>query len=315
MNTLLSKISWLPSINCRDSEIKEMSLYAMLFYITSGKYKDIVEAVRNEKDEARQKELKAKLPCFMPSGTFSGKAAKDLTYHSGYICIDIDAKDNKDLEDFAMLKEKIKAIPYVMYCAKSCGGEGYMCLIPIDDPTEHRQYFRTLQHAFAKANIQIDKSCIDVSRKRFVTYDPQPYINTGAMVFSVIEPETEPQRETEPQHIELNAEQKLYIEELINEIRTNGIDICGDYNQWFSILSSLANTFGEDGREYAHIISEQGATYKSPDDVDKRYSEALKHSNLKYSIKTFTKFAQEGIWAYRLAHDFEHITKEVDNDL
>ena len=314
METLLSKISVLPSVNCRDSEIKEMPLYQMLFDIMNGKYKEVVEAVRNEKDEAKQKELKAKLPCFMPSGTFSGKAEKDLKYHSGYLCLDIDERDNKDLEDFAMLKEEIKSIPYVMYCVKSCRGKGYMCLIPIDEPTLHRQYFRTLQHAFAKANIQIDKSCVDVSRKRFVTYDPQPYINTGAQVFSVIEPTPKSQRETEPQHVKGDAETRAKVEALVGVISTEGIDICGDYNQWFSILSSLANEFGEDGREYAQAISEQGATYKSPDDVDKRYNDALKHSKLKYTIATFFKFAEDGIREYKLKHDFEHITKEANND-
>ena len=309
MNDITTKVSLFPTINCKDSDIKDTPLLTMLARIANGKYKAEVEALREEKDEDRQKVLKNKLPCFTPSGTFSGKSASTLKEHSGYICIDIDAKDNTHLKDFATLKEQIKAIPYIMFCALSCRGKGYMCLIPIKDTTKHGQYFKTLQHAFAAMGVRIDSNCKDISRKRYVTFDPLPYINTGAQVFDVVDAEEE--HKAEPQHTETTEETRAEVEALVDIIGRECIDICGDYNQWFSILASLANEFGEAGRRYAHVISEPGRTYKDADDVDKRYNEALKHKGLQYTIATFFKFANEGIKSERLARDFEHIKNDV----
>lgn len=304
MINLAVNISLFTSVKSTNASIKEVPLINVLAFISNGKWRGLVEAVRNERDEARQKALKEQLPCFTPSGTFNGRKADSIKQHSGFVCIDIDEKDNKQVKDFARLKEILTALPYVAYCATSCRGNGYFCLIPIADTTKHREYCLTLQSAFEACGIIVDKSCIDVCRKRYVSYDPAPYINTNAKLFSSLIKDDR-QRLCRGSN-EITEETRLKVADLVEAITQEHIDVCGDYNQWFGILCAIAHAFGEDGREWAHLISEQGATYKSAEEVDKRYNEAYK-SKAAYNIGTFIYHAENAIKQHRFEHDFNGI--------
>ena len=84
----------------------------------------------NEGKEAYKK-AKMKLPLYTVSGLFDGSNDASIIKHSGLICIDIDKKDNPELEDFDDMKELISAVPCVAYCGLSVSAQGYFCIIPI----------------------------------------------------------------------------------------------------------------------------------------------------------------------------------------
>lgn len=127
--------------------------------------------------------MKTRLPAFTPSGLFRGGAANTLLKLTGLICIDIDRKDNLQVEGYDRLKDQLGRLPYVAFCGRSAGGEGYYAIVPIAQPNKLLLHFRSLQTEFSAMGITIDPSCCDVSRKRFVSYDPEPYINQEAEIY------------------------------------------------------------------------------------------------------------------------------------
>ncbi len=282
----------------------ELNLYMLL---TNQGYRDKVDAIRSESDPEKQKQMKNTLPLFTPSGIFSGANAASLTKPSGLICIDIDKKDNEDVADLNSLKEKIKNVPYIAYCGQSVRGEGYFCIIPIAMPEKHKQHFLSLEMDFARCGIVIDKACSDISRKRFVSYDPAPYLNPNAEVYDRI---VEPQRRADKTAMSIidSSSAAVEVARLISLISKEQKDITGGYSQWFEIACSLANEFGENGREMFHAISQYGNSYDSTI-ADNKYSEALK-GNYSYTIGTLFHYAGEAGLRPQI-HSFPDLTKKI----
>lgn len=295
-----AEVSFLPCTYCDDSEIETISLAKVL---VSDKWRAKVEAVRAESDPAKRRKLKEALPCFTPSGTFSHVSGAGLIKHSGFISVDIDYKPekgiNKDLTGLD-LKAAIASVSQVAYCGHSCGGSGYVLIIPIADPAKHRDYFRALEYHFKRAGLEIDRACKDVTRKRFVSWDADPYINTAARPWSIVLPE----RNYTPREIlghEIKAEEAAEkVEAIIKTCETNKWDITSYYPDWVRILFALASTFGENGREYAHRISRLYPGYNAGQ-TNRKFTSALKSKHNAVGIGTFFYIAREEIGK----HDFD----------
>ncbi len=277
--------------NYSDTTPKDTNLYQLL---TSNQYKNLVDRIRTEPDADKQKKLKSKLPCFSPSGIFKGSADKDLIKHSGLICLDIDEKDNPGLTNFNELKLLIKNIPYIAYCGVSVRGAGFFVIVPISNPEMHRAHYTSLEMDFKRCGIVIDAACKNVGRKRFISYDPAPYLNLNAETYSFI---VEPQKASKTYGVgntipvEEMAEIATEVARMISVISSNQVDITGGYMQWFELGCSLANTFGDSGREMYQAISQYSASYDY-DVTDRKYDECLK-GNYKYSIGTFFHYAKQ----------------------
>ena len=267
--------------------------------LLSKKWRAQVEAVRNEADPERRKKLKQALPAFTVSGVFNGR--KELQAHSGFMCIDIDAKDNENVKDFAELKNLIAKLSCVAYCGLSVSGAGYFCIIPIKDPDKHGKYFRSLQYNFKRCGITIDGQCGNINRMRFASFDPSPYVNTGATVYDYVLPV----RKVESRKAgAVDDDEVKHICEVLEELEENRTDITGNYGQWFEILCSIAATFGEDGREYAHRVSRQAESYTF-EETESKYTDILKHGGYGYSIGTFYHYAGQ----YSAKMDFKDFMK------
>ena len=152
------------------------------------------------------------------------------------------------------------------------------------------------------AGLEIDKACKDISRKRFISWDESPYINTAAKPWAYTLPEREhTTRETLGR--ELNAsETAAKVEAIISACEANKWDITESYGDWVRLLSALASTFGESGRDYAHRIS---ALYSGYDysQTESKYNNLLKHPEYKTQIGTFFYIARAEIGK----HDFDNI--------
>lgn len=297
-----AQVTFLPCVNADDSEIETISLARALF---SDAWRAKVEAVRAEADPAKQKALKDALPCFTPAGTFRHVSRAGLQTPSRFLCVDIDYKPEKGINNALAgydLKAEISRVPCVAYCGLSCRGAGYFVIIPIADPAKYRDYYKALQVDFERCGLTIDPACKDISRKRFVSWDADPYINTAATPYAYTLPEREhATRETLGRDLDA-AETAAKVEAVIKSCEANRWDITAAEGDWWRILCSLANTFGEAGRDYAHRISALYPGY-TPEETDAKYSRAVKHPEYKDQIGTFFYIARQEIGK----HDFDNL--------
>ena len=81
------------------------------------------------------------------------------------------------------------------------------------------------------------------------------------------------------------------VRKLVEKIQNSGTDITDYYKDWFSIGCSLASEFGESGRNWYHIISEQSPKYK-PDECNRQYDKCLRCCS-RTSIRTFFYFCKQ----------------------
>lgn len=198
------------------------------------------------------------------------------------------------MQNFGRLKECIQALPFVAYCGYSCRGKGYFCIVQVEAWYKHKEHFDSLVLDFKQWGVNIDKSCRDIGRRRFVSYDPEPYINPDAEVYKYV---------VEPQHVlsqskgntdrtpEEKVETTIEVARMIAVICQEQIDITGSYQSWFEICCSLANEFGEAGRDMFHAVSRYGDTYDY-EAADRKFDEAL-HHEYNYRIATFFHYAKQ----------------------
>ncbi len=251
--------------------------------VTSQKVISKVEEYRNTGD----KTLKLSIPCFIPSGTFSERKDEALIEHSGVICIDVDAKDNTHVSNFQELKKLISQIPYVAYCGLSVGGKGYFLLIPIKHPNKHREHFKACCEDFERCGIVVDHSCINISRLRFMSHDPDAYFNENATIYTRV---YEEKKEAPKYNKIYDSNAGNDVEKLISEIQTIHIDITGSYTQWLEIGAAIASEFGESGRSYFHAVSQYSAKY-DPKATDRKYTDCMKMRN--FNIPTLFYYAKQ----------------------
>jgi len=118
-------------------------------------------------------DIKATLPYFTGSGVFSKREDKGLIEHSGKIIIDFD-----NLMDITAARQILEADKYTEYLFKSCSGGGLAVVVNIE-PGRHLDSFLFLEDYYKRTyNLTIDKACKDVSRPRYISYDPELYAAT-----------------------------------------------------------------------------------------------------------------------------------------
>jgi len=272
MSILNVEISWFNSY----MDPKPAGQISLLQWLTSEQYQPTAEAIRMIKDKAERDAKKALLPAITPSGTFSHRSDQSMLEHSGFICLDIDRKDNPHLANFFELKSELCKIKQVAYCGLSVSGEGYYVLIPIAFPEKHQMHFQALLQLFTQFNIRLDQKCGNLSRLRGYSWDPKAYFNHHATPFTgiiITPPRPALTRSTENSLPYSSDFEK--VERLVRQIEQKGIDITTDYNDWFAIACNLASTFGENGREYFHRISQFHPDY-TLDKTNRKFSDALK---------------------------------------
>ena len=281
------KISWFTSM--RDVEPKETTLGE--FLAMGAEYREQIERLRSCRNADERKYLKSQLPQATISGVFCGnRKADNLAAHSGLICVDIDAKDNPDVNDFEHLKENVLSrIDEVAYAAHSVGGKGYFVIIPLKYPNQHKRQFAALQKDFAKLGITMDSACSDVSRLRSLSYDENPFINENAVLYSGIDDEHK--RTVQPFRPRYgfadDTDERVYM--ACMEIKRRHIDMTESYDDWVNIGFSLAS-LGESGREYFHIVSQQNPKYNARE-TDRKFDGFLR-GNGRIGIGTFFHYCK-----------------------
>lgn len=235
----------------------------LLKFLTKRSYVKEVTIIRETNDKKIRDMLKARIGAITTSGVFTKRKADALIKHNRLVQFDIDFKENGTIGNYGDLKKQICNISNVAYCGLSVSGLGYWGLIPIAYPEKHKEHFAEIYNAFKRLGIIIDQSCKDVSRLRGYSYDEEAYFNHQAEVFYLYEERKVDQNQYQPSESKKNTgNSKLTtIEKILFCITEKKVDVTINYQTWFELGCSLANSFGESGRKYYHQISLYHSTY------------------------------------------------------
>lgn len=228
--------------------------------------KRVAEGCSKEEKQAKKAELPlVSISCYYNEGTT--RETTNIAGFTNYIAIDVDHNDNPTLsvED---MKAIVNATPYVVYSATSVSGMGLFALIELENVNStdtFTNYFNALQNYFKGYGITIDKACKDATRLRYITHDPNPYINTKALVWWMQSkpytpkpttkdtPKRYHQRTTATPNALTDIEK---VELIVKDCKANALTIHPTHEDNLTLSASLANAFGEEGRCYYDTLNE-----------------------------------------------------------
>ncbi len=253
--------------NVHDSNDQDVALDSFLNGIKSGAWQDCVLKVRTIQDKKERAAEKQKCPLVTISGSFQERKDAAIRKHSGFIAIDID-----NIENANTTKEIIAKDSYIYAAFVSISGNGLCCLFKIDG-TRHADAFESIAaYLYDTYQIIVDQSGKNVSRARFVSFDPFIHINEKAITFKKYLPKPKPKK------IQRTVFVKSDFDGIIHQFHQRQINLCEEYSEWVTIAYSIISQFGENGREYFHTLSSISSKYNESD-TDKQFDSCLKNAS------------------------------------
>ena len=220
----------------------------LMKWFKTAKFKEQVIAFRTTSNEKVRQRIQRNLPCITPSGIFKTRSRDGLVQHSGFVCIDIDHKDNGVFgpEWFEKKKLLAKTFDCLFYAGMSISGNGLCLIFRIAYPNKHPAQFDALvREIYEETGLVADQGCCDICRLRGASYDAYPYINPQAKPYrGVLMDRTARTKVRTAREKEL-LEKKVY--KLIGKIRKEKKDITDAYHDWYSIGCALAHEYGKEG--------------------------------------------------------------------
>ena len=140
-------------------------------------------ATREAKDKDARDASKKRLPCWYLGGTMNGPCCADNARPAGILQIDIDDTDRPQ-----ELKNRLAGIDCVAFAAVSASGRGVYALmrVPVGiqrDPDAQKGILDLLDAALLydrRGDEHIDYACVDLARRRFESFDPEPLYRPDA---------------------------------------------------------------------------------------------------------------------------------------
>lgn len=164
--------------NCRAKKPFKSNIGAALHWIKSGASKELVESIREAKNQLEKDALKQNLPAVTFGGLFEDRTT--LLAASGYACLDFDKVT--DADEF---KESLIASKFVYSCWVSPSGNGVKALVRIplvESKKEYNSYYKAILNYFKE--LKPDIATKDINRLCFESYDPELHIKEDAEVFN-----------------------------------------------------------------------------------------------------------------------------------
>lgn len=273
----------------------KLSLNEFLDNVKNGEWEDQVLkvrlAVKRNAPKLQVDNLKTKLPGMTASGLFKirNKKPDSLEKHSGFLAVDIDHITDRLHE----IKEQLcqDGLFYALFL--SCSGRGLCGLVRIN-PKAHAESFNFMsEHMFDKYNLNIDEQCKDVSRLRFVSHDPDLYLNPDSQITPI-----KPLLKKEITRVKKYFYADEDFKRILEDIETAEIDLTKNYGDWIYCGFALVDKFGEEGREHFQTISQFHPDY-DPDKVDAKYTHLLNSKTGDHTIDWFYSVIEKnGLTAY-----------------
>lgn len=259
------------------------------------KYKENIQQIRSIDRDTNEKEYKRKkmqIPMFTVS-CLCGNSAKNIDKYTNILCIDIDEKDNKQT-NIEEIRKKVNNLPYTLFSSISVGGKGLYCLVAVDgEEKDFINHFKALEDDFQRMNIIIDKSCKNLNRLRVISYDTAAYYNEKAQIYTKkkIEYPKVTYKETKQISNHTKDKDKATFEMAIKDIEERGLVITKCHQETLDISNCLACVFGEEGREYLHLIRKQRKGYDAYK-IDECFDTSLDYieQGHTYTLGTFFKY-------------------------
>lgn len=274
--------------------------------LTTEEYKDEVERIRAMEDEVERKKAKGELAAYNAYGEFDSLAAGCVPkVVNNLVTIDVDYKDNLQFTPDE-LKELLIGHPYVAAVAHSAGGKGVVAFVPVGHAELYSEYYRAIsKDIYEQLGMVVDKQCSDRAHMRYVSYDPNPLFKPSVRPFTLKETDMECRKSVIPapayttnstgtnfNYHSTSTDDYGRVLEVVKQLESENRDITDVQREWFEIGQSLANTFGEDGRELYHRVSRLSPSKYAPSDCDRMYTRCLSYRHRStLSIATFFYYA------------------------
>lgn len=276
---------------------RDVDIFHVFDNIKVGKYQDTILKVRLIKDKKERQIEKRKLPLVTISGIFTERLDSALVAHSGYLAIDVD----DPVVGAERLKDALKNDRYTFGCFVSASGVG-LCIIIKIDPARHRDAYRGFaKYLYDTYREVVDTSCINESRARYVSWDPDLFLNPDSLTFKKYPPKPKAQKVPKFIHVETD------FDDMVNKLAP--FNICEDYATWHQVGNALHYAYKGNGRQYFHLLSAAASTYDSA--VCDRQYDAI----IKYEGSSTSKQATLGtIYYYAKLHGvpfYSDRTKEI----
>ena len=250
---------------------EHISITDFLNFVKYGKWKHLIEPIRTEPDKTKRDKLKRNIPSVTISGVFEERKEENILEHSGFICIDI---------DYFTDKSQLLIDQYTYALMKSASGGGLAIIVKVDKD-KHKESFKWLQnYYYTSYGIVVDSAPQNVASLRFVSFDPEIFINEKSKKSRSISITPKKQKSLPiilPQ---------TSVNDLIRECVSSGKNIAPDYEKYRNLGFALADGFGEDGRVMFHSLCSVSEKYDSRH-ADKQFNECLKNRKTGISVGTF----------------------------
>lgn len=264
-------------------EKREIDIENYIGFVQHGTNQDLVlkaRAIKQKGDEEKYKKLKRTSIVVTGSAIMNEgeKTANNIKLLNGLIVIDVDGQINEDL----------KNDEYTYIYHKSFGGDG-LCIFVRINPDKFEDSFDGLADYYHKNyNVTIDQSCKNRNRLRYLSYDPDIFVNDKAKKYIA----KEVKKFQAPKDTNF-IYTKSDFDFILEQIKERNIDLCNeDYHTYIRIGLSLFDKFGIAGEETFHFICQFGNKYNR-EKTSKDWRGLCKNSTGKVKIGTFYYYCKQ----------------------
>lgn len=282
------KMSLYKSVTTKENDNITISNYVE--FVKTGTNQDLIISARaalQRGDQDEYKRLKERSMCVTGSCTIvdnKSKTESNIATLNGLIVIDIDESLDQDKYD------RLRNDKYTHIIHKSFSGDNYCIFVKID-PDKFLDSFNCLaDYYFTNYNILIDQSCKNKNRLRYLSFDPDIYVDEKSNKFIA----KNIKRFKEPDRKQTNY---IYhdddFDHIMSQIGSRSIDLCqDDYVRYVAIGMALASQFGDAGADKFHFVCSFGSKYHEGR-ATKDYRGFVKNSQGKVSIGTFYYYCKD----------------------
>ncbi|MCY7291335.1 MAG: PriCT-2 domain-containing protein [Ferruginibacter sp.] len=249
--------------------------------VRNGDHQSIVFNARaNRADDKKYKEIKGKLPAITGSCTMKqeSRSVNNIEELNGLILLDIDSEVDSEL------RKKIDSDKYTFCSNRSISGTGLVVFVQINSDLFIESFHGLAQYYNDNFDVDIDQSCKDISRLRYISYDLDIFVNQKAEKFKA---KKAPEKEKKKENFYFVEDDFGWI---VNQIKDKNIDLCQEnYKIFCEIGFSIGSQFGEAGLPYFKTICQNGSKY-DPKRIESQYKKFCKDGGVK--ISTFYYYAK-----------------------
>ncbi|ADB39295.1 P-loop ATPase and inactivated derivatives-like protein [Spirosoma linguale DSM 74] len=266
--------------------LPDIDIREFLDGVKNGVWKKEVEWVRAAADKAVYDKRKSGIPGVTIWGTFIVRKAQNSDQASGLMSVDLDHLEESEINRVFNL---LKSDPYVYAVFRSVGGKGLCVIFRVDyqrwlESFEGIRIYLTEQHGLVMG---WDASVKDICRLRFVSYDPETYVNYKAQLFKKY-PRKEKKEVVKLPYTHTESD----IRYVLDQIHAKALDLTAAYEDWFRIGWALISQYGDAARPIFHEVSQYHSSY-DPNNCDKKFNYLVATRPHSIKIATFYYYCRQ----------------------